>query len=84
MADAPIVASRHLTGTAATISVTWTDEYGEPAAAAGAVTVRVQKADWTSPAGRIVEACLNVAAAKWKFDTSFGKPGAHITQVQFK
>ena len=47
MADAPVVASRHLAGAAATISVTWNDEYGEPAAAGGAVTVRVQKADGT-------------------------------------
>src|SRR4051812_41669308 len=45
--DAPIAASRHRVGAAASLQVTWTDELDEPASAAGAVTVRVQKADGT-------------------------------------
>lgn len=38
---------RILRGAAASIQVTWADQYGEPAVAGGAVTVRVQKADGT-------------------------------------
>ncbi len=51
---------------------------------AGSDVVRVQKSDWTSPAGNIVDACLNKASQGWKFDGTFGKPAAYITQVQFK
>lgn len=45
--NAPVPDSEHLHGTAAAIAVTWADEHGEPAAAGGAVTVRVQTADGT-------------------------------------
>lgn len=52
----------------------------------GSNVVRVQESatKWTSPAGNIVNSCLNVAAKDWKFDTTFGKPASYITQVQFK
>lgn len=43
----PVADDRILRGAAASIGVTWTDQYGEAAAAGGAVTVRVQKADGT-------------------------------------
>lgn len=45
--DAPVADSRHVRGAGATLQVTWTDEWGEAAAAFGAVTVRVQRADGT-------------------------------------
>lgn len=45
--DQPVAASRHVRGAAATLRTTWTDENGNPAAAGGAVTVRVQAADGT-------------------------------------
>lgn len=50
----------------------------------GSNVVRVQEAQWTSAAGNIVTACLNLAAKNWTFDPSFGngKQGALITQVQ--
>lgn len=44
---APVVHSRHLRGTAATLPVTLLDQDGEPANASGTLTVRVQKADGT-------------------------------------
>ena len=50
----------------------------------GSNIVRVQQGDWTSEAGNIVTSCLNLAAKDWKFDASFGKQGAYITQVQLK
>jgi hypothetical protein len=50
----------------------------------GSNVVRVQKSDWTSPAGNIVDSCLNLDSKNWKFDPSFGKPASYITQVQFK
>lgn len=50
----------------------------------GSNVVRVQESHWTSQAGNIVDSCLNLAAKDWKFDSSFGKPAAYITQVQFK
>lgn len=52
----------------------------------GSNVVRVQEdaTTWTSAAGNIVNACLNLAAKDWKFDSSFGKQGSYITQVQFK
>jgi hypothetical protein len=43
----PVPDSQHLRGAPATIAVTWTDQYGEPSAVGGAVTVRVQSADGT-------------------------------------
>lgn len=52
----------------------------------GSNVVRVQEdaTTWTSAAGNIVNACLNLAAKDWKFDPTFGKQGSYITQVQFK
>lgn len=50
----------------------------------GSNVVRVQDAQWTSAAGNIVNACLNLAAKNWAFDTTFGKSGSYITQVQLK
>lgn len=52
----------------------------------GSNVVRVQEdaTTWTSAAGNIVNSCLNIASQKWKFNESFGKQGAYITQVQFK
>lgn len=51
----------------------------------GSNIVRVQESQWTSAAGTtIVDACLTEAATKWKFDITFGKPAAYISQVQFK
>lgn len=44
---APVADERILRGAAASIQVTWDDQHGEPVAAGGAVTVRVQKADGT-------------------------------------
>lgn len=53
--------------------------------AIGSNVVRVQESQWTSEAGtKIVDPCLNEAAKKWKFDNTFGKPAAYISQVQFK
>lgn len=49
--DIRVPSSQHLAGAAAIIPVTWTDQYGEPAAAVGAVTVRVQSADGTDVLG---------------------------------
>ena len=50
----------------------------------GSNVVRVQQGEWTSAAGNIVEACLNVASKDWRFDTTFGKPASYITQVMLK
>lgn len=50
----------------------------------GSDVIRVQKSEWTSTAGNIVDACLNQLAKKWKFDSNLGKPAAYIVQVQFK
>ena len=50
----------------------------------GSNTVQVQESQWSSNAGNIVDACLNLEAKAWKFDATFGKPAAYITQVQFK
>ena len=50
----------------------------------GSNVVRVQESQWTSQAGNIVDSCLNLASKDWKFDSSFGKTAAYITQVQFK
>ena len=50
----------------------------------GSDVVRVQESKWTSAAGNIVDACLNQLARGWKFDPTFGKPGAYLVQVQFK
>ncbi len=54
--------------------------------AIGSDLIQVQEPDskWTSEAGNFVVACLNDAAKNWKFDPSFGKPGAYIVQVEFK
>lgn len=43
----PVADERILRGASASIQVTWTDHYGEPTAAAAAVTVQVEKADGT-------------------------------------
>jgi hypothetical protein len=43
----PVVDERILRGAPASIEVSWADQYGEPAAAVGAVTVLVEKADGT-------------------------------------
>ena len=50
----------------------------------GSDIIRIQKSEWTSTAGNIVDACLNQLAKKWTFDTAIAKPGAYIVQVQFK
>ncbi len=52
----------------------------------GSNVVRVQEdiTTWTSPAGNIVNSCLNLAAKNWKFDVTYGAQGSYITQVQFK
>jgi hypothetical protein len=50
----------------------------------GSDVVRVHDSKWTSIAGNLVDACLNTEAKNWKFDATFGKPAAYITQVQFK
>ncbi|MBM4194122.1 MAG: hypothetical protein FJ202_07065 [Gemmatimonadetes bacterium] len=50
----------------------------------GTNVIRVQESQWTSQAGNIVNSCLNLAAAKWKLDATFGKPASYITQAQFK
>jgi hypothetical protein len=51
----------------------------------GADLIQVQEANWTSKAGDLVNACLNLAMKKWKLDplASFGKPASYIVQVQF-
>lgn len=50
----------------------------------GSDVIHVQESTWTSPAGNIVDACLNEATRPWKLDASFGKPATYIVQVQFK
>ena len=50
----------------------------------GADLINVQETNWTSKAGDLVTACLNLAMKKWKLDPVFGKPAAYIVQVQFK
>lgn len=50
----------------------------------GSDVVRVQESKWTSPAGNVVDACLNQLAKNWKFDPTFGKIAAYMVQVQFK
>lgn len=50
----------------------------------GSTIVRVEQAQWTSLAGNVVTSCLNIAAKDWQFASSFGKPGTHVTQLQFK
>ncbi len=50
----------------------------------GSNIVRIQESQWTSGAGKIVDDCLNAAAANWKLDVSFGPPKEYITQAQFK
>jgi hypothetical protein len=50
----------------------------------GSNVVRLQESQWSSAAGKAVDMCLNEAATKWKFDTSFGPPKQLIAQVQFK
>jgi hypothetical protein len=50
----------------------------------GSDVVRVQEAKWTSPAGALIEDCLNTAARSWKFNATFGKPGAYLVQVDLK
>jgi hypothetical protein len=52
--------------------------------ATGSDVVHVQKSDWTSAAGNLVDACLGEQAKGWKFDTTFGAPAAYIVQVQFR
>lgn len=51
---------------------------------AGSEIVRVEKSSWTSEAGNVVNACLNLAAKDWKFGTEYGKSGVLVAQVQFK
>jgi hypothetical protein len=52
----------------------------------GVDLIQVQRTGttWTSPAGDLVNACLDTEAKKWKLDMSFGKPASYIVQVQFK
>lgn len=52
----------------------------------GVDLIQVQRTGttWTSPAGDLVNACLDTEAKKWKLDMTFGKPAAYIVQVQFK
>ncbi len=50
----------------------------------GSDVVRVQKSEWTSPAGVITDKCLNEAATKWKFPMGMAKQGHYMLQVQFK
>lgn len=50
----------------------------------GTDLIRIQESKWTTPAGKLVEDCLNEAAATWDFSASLGKPGAYIVQVQFR
>jgi hypothetical protein len=50
----------------------------------GVDLVQVQESKWTSAAGDLVNACLNLAMKNWKLGATFGKPAAYIVQVQFK
>lgn len=50
----------------------------------GSDIIRVQESSWSSAAGQRVDGCLNLAAPKWKFDSSFGAPKSYLVQVQFK
>ena len=46
--------------------------------------VQVSGTKWTSPAGELVNACLDGEMKKWKLDMRYGPPAAYIVQVQFK
>jgi hypothetical protein len=52
----------------------------------GVDLIQVQRSEtkWTSPAGDLVNACIDTEAKKWKLDMTFGKPASYIVQVQFK
>ncbi len=50
----------------------------------GSDVVRLQKGEWTSQAGMIVEKCFNDVAPKWKFPMGMAKQGQYVLQVQFK
>jgi hypothetical protein len=51
---------------------------------AGSEVIRIQESKWSSLAGDLVNTCISTAAAKWKFDPSYGKPKAYLVQVEFK
>ncbi len=48
------------------------------------IQVQISGTKWTSPAGELVNACLDSEAKNWKLDMRYGKPAAYIVQVQFK
>ncbi len=50
----------------------------------GSDVVRIQKGDWTSPAGTIVEKCFADITPKWKFPMGMARQGEYVLQVQFK
>jgi hypothetical protein len=50
----------------------------------GSTLIQIQQSKWTSLAGNVVNACLNLAAREWAFGTEFGRAGRQVAQVQFK
>jgi hypothetical protein len=50
----------------------------------GSTLIQIQHSKWTSLAGNVVNACLNLAAREWGFGTEFGRAGRHVAQVQFR
>jgi hypothetical protein len=50
----------------------------------GSDVIRVQKSEWTSPAGNVAEKCLNEKATKWKLPMGMAKQGQYLVQIQFK
>lgn len=48
------------------------------------IVVLRDESKWTSQAGNVVNACLDLAAKNWKLNESFGKQGDYVTQIQFK
>jgi hypothetical protein len=49
----------------------------------GSTLVQIQQSQWTSTAGNIVHACLQLAARAWKFGPEFGTAGRQVAQVKF-
>ena len=50
----------------------------------GADQISVYKSQWTSPAGRIVDECFTLAAAKWQLPADIAPPGPYLVQLVFK
>jgi hypothetical protein len=47
--------------------------------------IRVERAQWSSPAGNAVAACINNRAkTEWKLPMTGVKPGAHLVQLTFR